>query len=429
MTGVLPYPEIMLPASTRPVRDVIFLTHRIPYPPDKGDKIRSFHLLQGLSRHYRVHLGTFIDDPDDRRFRDVVAGSCASACFVDLVPSTARFRSLSGLFTGVPLTFAFYRSRRLARWVKQVRARHNVHALIAFSGCMAQYAKSGSGPTRILDLVDVDSEKWAEYSRVARGPIRWLYQREHRCLGRAEIRLAYEFNHTVLVSPAEADLLRNHMTQATDRVAVIRNGVDVSYFDPAIDFPDPYPRKNEPVAVFVGAMDYRANVDAVLWFTKEVWPTIRAACPTANFWIVGARPVSAVRALDRQTGVFVTGRVPDVRPYLRFANVAVAPLRIARGVQNKILEALAMELPVVATPQAWEGIDPAPPDCGQSTEYPKTMAKEISMYFQGPRQATKQGRRFVMERYAWNQAVHQFLRLIERCPQAAGDSTASFADR
>lgn len=415
--------------GTRLVRDVIFLTHRIPYPPNKGDKIRSFHMLEGLSKKYRVHLGTFVDDPSDRKFRDVVTKLCASACFVDLDPRVARCRSLAGLLTGEPLTFAYYRSRRMARWVREMRARHEIQALIAFSGCMAQYAAPGSGLNRILDLVDVDSEKWGEYSEDARGPMRYLFRREHRLLRQTEIRLAYEFDHTVLVSRSEAGLLRNRMIRETARVVAIGNGVDVSYFDPGIGFPNPYEDNKGPVAVFTGAMDYRANVDAVLWFTNDVWPAIRAADSTAQFWIVGARPVPAVRALIRRAGVFVTGRVTDVRPYLRHANVAVAPLRIARGVQNKILEALAMERPVVGTTQAWEGIDKLPAGCGKSTEGAEAMAKEVGMYLRGQPQTNTLGRRFVVEHYAWSDVVQRLCRLVEPCSPGTVVDTSPLLSR
>lgn len=399
-------------ADPKPMRDVIFLVHRIPFPPDKGDKIRSFHLLKGLSQHYRVHLGAFIDHSEDRQYQDEVAQLCANTCFVDLDPRLARFRGVAGLLSREPLTFAYYRSRRLARWVKQVSTRHDVCALIAFSGCMAQYGKPSFGARRILDLVDVDSEKWRQYSAMSHGLLRWAYGREYRLLHQAEIAMAREFDYTVLVSDSEADLLRSRMGSDACRVKAIGNGVDTGFFDPSRDYPNPYAPSGAPVAVFTGAMDYRANVDAVQWFARAVWPHIRVQCPAAQFWIVGARPTIAVRNLDTLNGVVVTGRVEDVRPYLRYAQVGVAPLRVGRGVQNKVLEALAMTLPVVATPQAWEGIDPVPADCGVSTPDSDEMARAVSKYLQA-RQSAAVGRRFVAEHHDWGQAVERLRALVD----------------
>lgn len=411
--------ERPMSAGGQPTRDVIFLAHRIPFPPEKGDKIRSFHLLEGLSRRYRVHLGAFIDYPEDWQHQDKVAQWCASSCFVKLDPRLARWRSVAGLFTGEPLTFAYYRSHRLMRWVKQVMAKHDIQALIAFSGCMAQYAMPYPKVRRVLDLVDIDSEKWHQYSRTTHGPFRWLYYRECRSLRQSEIRLARTFDRTVLISRQEADLLRLDMGRESSRVLEITNGVNTHYFDPSLSYPDPYssdPSVKPSVGVFTGAMDYRPNVDAILWFAANVWPEIRVRRPDAQLWVVGSNPVKSVRALSsRQTGIFVTGYVPDVRPYLRYAKVAVAPLRIARGLQNKVLEALAMELPVVATPQAWEGIelDLSLRRIGESTESAEAMAHMVSAYLEGECCSNAEGRRFISERYNWAAVLSRFCQMVD----------------
>lgn len=394
------------------MQNVIFLVHRIPFPPDKGDKIRSFHLLEGLSRHYRVHLGAFVDHDEDRRYQETVARFCASTCFVNLDPRFARCRSIFGLFCGEPLTVSYYRNRRLMRWIKQVMTKNNVQALIAFSGCMAQYCLPKSEPRRILDLVDIDSEKWNQYSQITQLPLRWLYQREYRLLRKYEVRLAREFDQTVLVSKAEADLLRRDMGGESSRVIEISNGVDACYFDPLFSYANPYPTHDAPVVIFTGAMNYRPNSEAISWFAVNVWPKIRIRCPAAQLWIVGSRPTASVRSLGGYAGVFVTGRVPDVRPYLRYAKVAVAPLQIARGLQNKILEALAMALPVVATPQAWEGIDPTLRPHEDITENDEVMATRISAYLDGKFCANGEGRRLVSERYDWTTVVSRFSQLV-----------------
>lgn len=418
MMRVFRGPDKPSSAGRTSMRDVIFLVHRIPFPPEKGDKIRSFHLLEGLSRRYRVHLGAFIDCPEDRQYQETVAKWCASSCFINLDPRLARCRSVAGLFTGEPLTLVYYRSRRLMRWVKQVITANDVAALIAFSGCMAQYGIAYPKVRRILDLVDIDSEKWRQYGQTTHRTFRWLYQREHQLLRRSEISLARTFDRTVLVSRQEADLLRPNLDRESSRVLEITNGVNTRYFDPSLSFPDPYPSDpsaKSPVVVFTGAMDYRPNVDAILWFAANVWARIRAHCPKAQLWIVGSNPVASVRVLGGQGGIVVTGYVPDVRPYLRYAKVAVAPLRIARGLQNKVLEALAMELPVVATPQAWEGIDldPTLPRLGDSTENAEDMASKVSGYLDVECRSNTEGRRFVSERYNWTAVLRRFCQLVD----------------
>jgi sugar transferase (PEP-CTERM/EpsH1 system associated) len=208
---------------------------------------------------------------------------------------------------------------------------------------------------RVLDMVDVDSDKWTQYSPTQRWPLSWVYAREGRKLSEWEARVAQDFDATLLVSNDEAALLQQRVPQAKSRIGAFENGVDADYFSPVRDYPNPYPPDVRGV-VFTGAMDYWPNIDAVTWFADRIFPAVREAVPSAQFTIVGSRPTEAVLALARQPGVVVTGSVPDVRPWIAHAACAVAPLRIARGVQNKVLEAMAMARPVVASVQAAEGI-------------------------------------------------------------------------
>jgi len=208
---------------------------------------------------------------------------------------------------------------------------------------------------RVLDMVDVDSDKWAQYAPTLRWPLSWVYAREGRKLAEWEARVAQDFDATLLVSNDEAALLQQRAPQAKSRIGAFENGVDADYFSPARDYPNPYAPGVRGV-VFTGAMDYWPNIDAVAWFADRIFPAVREAVPSAQFAIVGSRPTEAVVSLARQPGVIVTGSVPDVRPWVAHAACAVAPLRIARGVQNKVLEAMAMARPVVASAQAAEGI-------------------------------------------------------------------------
>lgn len=333
---------------------LLFLVHRLPYPPNKGDKIRSYHLLRFLATRYRVFLGAFIDDPADRAHVAALREWCAGVEVIEINPRTARLMSLRGLFTHEALTLPYYRHAGLSRWVNETVAAEGIGKAVAFSSAMAQFVPSGL-PVRIMDMVDVDSDKWAQYAPTKPWPLSWLYRREARRLAAWEVRVAREFDVTLLVSAAEAAQLRQLAPEAADRIDWFENGVDATFFQPDPKRASPYPANSIPL-VFTGAMDYWPNVDAVTWFSREVFPLVREALPQAEFAIVGSRPTPEVCELARQPGIRVTGRVDDVRPYLQHAACAVAPLRLARGVQNKVLEAMAMARPVVASPQAAEGL-------------------------------------------------------------------------
>src|SRR5512135_174358 len=333
---------------------LLFLVHRIPFPPNKGDKIRSFHLLRHLSAHHEIHLGAFVDDPDDWQYQDALTPYCASIKLLPLHPRRAKLASLSGLLTGEALTLPYYRSRELKRWAAELAGSGKVTRGLAFSSAMAQFMPAGLA-RRVLDMVDVDSDKWTQYAPTQRWPLSWVYAREGRKLAAWEAQAAQDFDATLLVSRDEAALLQRRVPQASHKIGAFENGVDADYFSPTRDYPNPY-RAAAQTAVFTGAMDYWPNIDAVSWFAERIFPAVRDAVADAQFAIVGSRPCKAVLALARQPGVVVTGGVADVRPFLAHAACAVAPLRIARGVQNKVLEAMAMGRPVVATAQAAEGI-------------------------------------------------------------------------
>lgn len=324
--------------------DILYLPHRMPYPPDKGDKVRSYHLLRHLARRHRVHLGTFVDDPADAQHLPALRALCADVCAVPLQPRRARLASLRGIATGEALTLPYYRSAALARWVRaKVR---DVDAALVFSSCMAQYSAALPRERVVLDLVDVDSAKWAAYAPRHRWPLSWLYRREARRLLAWERRAAAAARHTFLATEAEAELFRGLAPEVASRIGAMNNGVDADFFAPADDRASPF-ATGETALVFTGAMDYWPNVDAVSWFAAEVLPALRQRHPSLRLHIVGRSPAPAVQALAGEA-VAVTGTVPDVRPYLQHAAIVVAPLRLARGIQNKVLEAMAMARPVVA---------------------------------------------------------------------------------
>ena len=341
------------------MEDLLLLIHRIPFPPNKGDKIRSYHLLKHLARDYRVHLATFVDDADDWQYVPTVEKLCASSHFASLNPTLARVRSLGALVKNRSLSLDYYQDAGLARWVDQTVAAHGIRRVLVFSSAMAQYADKYPQARRVVDFCDVDSDKWRQYADKKPWPMSWLYRHEARQLLAYERRVARDYDASLFVSEPEAALFQELAPESIDRIGYFNNGVDTDYFTPHADYASPY-AAGEQAIVFTGAMDYWPNVDAVQWFAAEALPILRARYPTLSFYIVGARPAPAVQELGKLPGVTVTGTVPDVRPYIAHARAAVAPLRIARGIQNKVLEAMAMATPTVVSPQALEGIRAEP---------------------------------------------------------------------
>lgn len=322
--------------------EVLFLAHRAPFPPDRGDKIRSFHILRHLAGFATVHLAAFADDPRDLTVPPELRARLGE---VLIVPRTrSRLRAMGeALVTRQPFSLAAFADPRMRGGIADLLARRPIDAVYGFSGQMAQYLP-GSGPRLIMDFVDLDSAKFAAYAQAGRGPVRWLYRREARLLAAYERAVAAKVDVSLFVSADEAALLPG--------ARVLENGIDVTRYDPAAVAPV---AATGPLIVFTGQMDYRPNVEAVTAFVRDALPAIIARHPQARFAIVGRAPTAAVRALAG-SHVIVTGEVPDTRPWLAAAAVVVAPLALARGVQNKVLEAMAMSRAVVASPAAAEGI-------------------------------------------------------------------------
>lgn len=385
--------------------DILFLAHRIPYPPNKGDKIRSWNVLRYLAERHRVRLGCFIDDPADWAYCGHLRALCADSLFVPLDPRWAKLRSLRGLLTGQPLSLPYYADRRMRDWVNGHLRAGGLDVAFGFSSVMGQYLLGGAAAPlrRLMDFIDVDSDKWRQYAASTRWPMAAIYAREARRLATFEKQVAAAFDHSLFVSAAEAQLFNSMAPGLDGKVHALENGVDTAYFDP--DCPvDTADCGGAPVAVFTGAMDYWANVDAVCWFAEAVWPHIRARHAGARFYIVGGKPAPAVKALESEAGIVVTGRVDDVRPYLKAAAVAVAPMRIARGVQNKVLEAMAMGKAVVTTSQGLEGIAAEVGLHVLAADQADGFAAAVLDIIGQPDRASRMGqaaRRHVVARYGW----------------------------
>ncbi|MBT9096935.1 TIGR03087 family PEP-CTERM/XrtA system glycosyltransferase [Methylovulum psychrotolerans] len=393
--------------------NLLFLAHRIPYPPNKGDKIRSYHFLSHLVAEFTVYLGTFIDDPHDWQYTPMVDALCAETCYQGLQPLPAKIKSLQGLVTGEALSLPYYRNAAMQAWVDAVIKAHAIKKVLIFSSVMAMYIRPEHGVEMVVDLVDVDSDKWRQYAEKKHGLARWIYRREARYLLAYEQRIAAVAKACLLVSEQEAALFKALAPEVAEKVGFVNNGVDTGYFAPQHGGVSPY-QADAQVLVFTGAMDYWANVDAVVWFAEQVFPRLQARYPQVVFYIVGSKPGKAVLELANNPAIIVTGRVDDVRPYVAYARLAVAPLRIARGIQNKVLEAMAMAKVVVASHAAMEGI-PYPSDAEVAvSEDAEQMLAQLSAYLQVPvTPPALVNREFVVAHFSWQQNVHKLAALIQ----------------
>jgi sugar transferase (PEP-CTERM/EpsH1 system associated) len=406
------------------MEDLLYLVHRIPFPPNKGDKIRSYHLLKHLSTRYRVHLGTFIDDPADWQYVEKVKALCAETCIVPLNPTTSKIRSLAGLVQGAPLSLPYYANRRLQLWVDTILAARLIDHALVFSSPMAQYLEGHRVKRQVIDFVDVDSDKWRQYSLSKRWPLSAVYRREARTLLDYERKIAAEFDSSTFVSRAESAMFKRLAPESAARIHFFNNGVDSDYFSPAQDYDNPYAAGVRPL-VFTGAMDYWANAEAVDWFAHKVFPVVRARKPGTVFYIVGARPGQQVKALANLEGVVVTGSVPDVRPYVAHAALAVAPLRIARGIQNKVLEAMSMGKTVIASSEAAEGIQAVVGRellvARDEREFADTILKQLQARDKDKEKTKdvigKAARERVVQRYSWQSGMKQLDALLDATPE------------
>ena len=336
--------------------EILFLAHRIPFPPDRGDKIRSHHILKALAELAPVHVACFAETEADRAHEAQLASLAASHCLIDRRKPLA-VAGLEALARHEPVSLSAFRHGAMAEFVSRTLGQRPIDTIYAFSGQMGQYVPRDWPGRVVVDLVDVDSAKFESYASEAVGPMRWFYRREDELLRVEEERLARLADHTLLVSANEAELFRSRLRDpGKARIAALGNGIDFAAFDPAATAPRPELAATPgPHLVFTGQMDYPPNVAAVQRVARTIMPEIRKTRLAAQFHIVGRSPGAEVRALECD-GVRVWGEVPAVQPFLAAADLVIAPLTIARGVQNKVLEAMAMARPVLLTPAAASGI-------------------------------------------------------------------------
>jgi len=342
--------------------NILFLSHRIPYPPDKGDKIRSLNMIKHLSKKHRIFLGTIFDEEDDKNHIVKLKEYCRE---ISAIPLTGKFKLLYGFFASKPFSVSNFYDPRLQKFVDTVLEKNNIQAVICFCSSMAEYVfktplykkNKLKGIRLIMDFVDLDSDKWRQYAQFSKGIMKYVYKIEWKQLFKYEVKINRTFHHSIFISPKEAAIFKEYYPEMKN-ISIVPNGVDHQFFSP-----DQVPVMPElkkyiqgPMLVFTGRMDYLANVNGVIWFCRQVFPKIRKQYPDVQFYIVGNKPSDAIWALTEMEGITVTGYVEDIREYYKMADVCVTPLKIARGLQNKVLEAMAMGKAVVATSSAKTGI-------------------------------------------------------------------------
>ncbi len=392
--------------------NILYLCHRIPFPPDKGDKIRSYHQIHYLSQYHSIYLACLIDDPDDWQYVDLLRSMCCMVEVVERKGFQEWLRIGKAFIDGKPLSVGAFFVPELQEKVNTIIEREPIDRIMIFSSPMAEYVKKVSSIPKILDFVDMDSEKWRAYAQVKSFPLSVLYNIEADRLGQYELDMANVCEESLVISQEETYVLGERSKQKVVP-KVIRNGVDFKYFSLPSEA-----QRIKPIIVFNAAMDYFPNVDGALFFCKEILPRIHHMMPQAQFLIVGRNPGSSLRRMaDHLPQVQVTGTVPDVRPYLSDAMVMVAPLRIARGVLNKILEAMAMELPVVGTTPAFQGLAVAAEHGMYLADDPGEFADAVVKLLDNPEHARACGvlaRQFITAHYDWSTILQELEQIFQR---------------
>jgi sugar transferase (PEP-CTERM/EpsH1 system associated) len=390
---------------------ILMLAHRMPYPPNKGDKIRAFHVLRHLAQRHEVRLACLVDDPADLAHEVVLKDLVDHLAVARIDGRLRRLLSARALLSDRSVTVTHFYKPELQAVVDGWLDELPFDGVMCSSAATAEYLFRSrhwqaalKGAAKVMDLIDVDSTKWAQYAVDASPLMSWVYRHEASTLATYERRIVSDFDRVFLVSPSEAALLDG--SGFSGKVDAFSNGVDLDYFAPGfVSQAASLLSDAGPLIVFTGVMDYRPNVEGVEWFARQVFPSVRSRVPDARFAIVGSRPTAPVQALAELPGVTVTGFVDDVRDWLSRASVCVAPLLIARGIQNKVLEAMAMGKAVIATPEAFEGVSAVEGRDLIVAKAPIDFADKVVELLMNPQRAGRIGgcaRQRVEQAYQWS---------------------------
>ncbi len=377
---------------------VLFISQRVPYPPNKGDKLRSFNEIVHLSQYHEIDLFCFADDKKDLQYKDELKKYCKNVTIVEGSSFKSNLRTLLALATFKPLSPAYFYSSTLNKKVNSAISKNNYDVLFAYCSSMAPYIDKYTNIKKVIDFVDVDSEKWHQYTSFAGFPKNLIYSIESRRLRKYEKSIASNYDHSFLVSEKEVEDFKS-LVFDTNKITPILNGVDTEKFS---NSESEYNHNN---IVFTGAMDYFANIESVLYFVNNIFPIILKEIPDAHFYIVGSKPDKSLLELASQnSNITVTGFVDSVLPYMHDAAVFAAPMQIARGVQNKILEAMSAGTPVVTNQRGFEGITAEPGKDLIVENDPKLFAKECIRIMKDQKYRdsfVQKGLKCIKNNYSW----------------------------
>jgi sugar transferase (PEP-CTERM/EpsH1 system associated) len=407
---------------------ILYLAHRIPYPPDKGEKIRCFHQLQFLSARHSIDLFCFADSAKEAEGARALRAFCRRVHVETLLPRTGYLRLVRRLFSGLPASVAYYDSPSMHEAVREAVRTNNYDLIFVYCSSMAQFVPLSAQVPKAIDFVDADSAKWTQYSQYSAFPLSWLYAREGAALARYEKQTAEVMDLSIVTTPQEAVDLGGG---GCSSVEVVANGVSAPPALHSQNVPTEI-RQLQPYVLFVGTMNYRPNADAVSYFAKEIFPLLRQSHPRLQFLIVGRNPTKKVQKLAQLPGVVVTGGVSDVHGYLSGAAVAVAPFRIAQGVQNKVLEALVAGVPVVLTGRPARAFDSPVADLLSVADTPAAFAIAVRAALENPelRRRSLEAAPDLQRLLSWQRSLSRFEELVEKLaaiPLEAGSGVPSRA--
>lgn len=387
-------------------QNLLYIAHRTPFPPDKGDRIRNWNVLRFLANRANVHFACLADEPVSEETRQAISDLCIK---LKIVPIDCRrwLRSMASAFMGGTFSEGAFSSPELRRTLKDWARQTRFDAVIVSASSLTPYLCQLPGLPALVDLVDVDSQKWLDYAAASSFPKSLLYQLEGTRLRRLERDLPAKCKAVLLVSDAEARIYKQYARPGV--VMTTTNGVDLDYFKPR-DLPQ------ETACTFVGALDYKPNVEGACWFARTVWPSLYRRRPDLRFRVLGRRPSPAIRSLSGYPGIEIVGQVPDVRPWIARSTVVVVPLQIARGVQNKVLEALAMEKAVISSPTALNGLQAVPGEhllaASSAQEWIETIERLLDDAKLRRRLGTG-GRTYVELNHTWDRCLEPLAEILK----------------
>lgn len=392
---------------------ILYLSHRVPFPPNKGEKIRTFHQIEYLLQkgHDVTVISPYEESAELPYFNELKSQYGVNVHSFRLPPKL--FRLMSGFVQGKALSVANFSSADLQKGLDQLLDEHEFSALVCTASSMAEYVFNSEAKaiknrklSLFMDFMDLDSDKWRQYAQRSSLPMKLLYTRERNLISTLEVKVAAIFNACFFITETEVALFKQGAPHVGD-ICAIENGIDTVGFSP----PEVPRLRESPILLFTGVMNYSPNVDAVLWFVKNVWKDIVQKWPTAEFIVAGMDPTEKIIALGNMRGITVTGFVDDIKPYFNRANVFVAPFRIARGVQNKVLQAFACGLPVISTPMGAEGIRCSDNQSILLAETSSDFILQLEKLFQFPDHYTRiadNALRLIHQHYTWESILNPF---------------------